>query len=42
MLAARGLAHAWYLGPGGHDFDFWSQRIDDSLGFLAGALARPE
>ncbi|MBL8623532.1 MAG: esterase family protein [Myxococcales bacterium] len=42
VLTARGLAHAWYLGPGGHDFDFWSQRIDDSLGFFAGALARPE
>ncbi len=41
-LTARGLAHTWYLGPGGHDFGFWRERIDDSLRFFAGALARPE
>ncbi len=38
-LTARGIAHTWYLGPGRHDFAFWGQRIDDSLGFFAAALA---
>lgn len=39
VLGARGIEHAWYLGPGGHNFDFWSQRIDDSLGWFAKQLA---
>jgi S-formylglutathione hydrolase FrmB len=39
ILDQRRVKHAWYLGPGGHDFGFWSQRLDDSLGFFAGALA---
>ncbi|MBK9034595.1 MAG: hypothetical protein IPL61_25560 [Myxococcales bacterium] len=42
VLTARGVAHDWYLGPGRHDFSFWGQRIDDSLGFFARSLARPE
>jgi len=39
VLQARGVKHEWYFGPGGHNFDFWSQRIDDSLGFFARVLA---
>ncbi len=39
VLLARGVAHEWYLGPGDHDFAFWGQRIDDSLGFFTRALA---
>lgn len=38
-LRARGVDHVWYLGPGRHDFSFWAERIDDSLGFFANALA---
>lgn len=38
-LRARGIEHVWYLGPGRHDFRFWGERIDDSLGFFARALA---
>ena len=38
-LTAGGVAHTWHLGPGGHTFDFWRDRIDDSLGFFAAALA---
>lgn len=38
VLTARGVAHEWYLGPGGHDFGFWADRIDDSLRFHAAAL----
>lgn len=40
VLVARGIDHAWYLGPGGHDFGFWSERIDDSLAFHAAVFAR--
>jgi S-formylglutathione hydrolase FrmB len=39
VLAARGVQHAWYLGPGKHTFEFWTQRIDDSLAFHAANLA---
>jgi S-formylglutathione hydrolase FrmB len=39
-LTARGVPHTWYLGPGGHDFAFFSSRIDDSLAFFAANLAR--
>jgi S-formylglutathione hydrolase FrmB len=40
-LTARGVAHAWYLGPGRHDFAFWRDRIDDSLAFFAANLSPP-
>ncbi len=35
LLTARGIAHTFFLGPGGHDFAFWRDRVDDSLGFFA-------
>jgi S-formylglutathione hydrolase FrmB len=41
LLIARGVSHDWYLGPGRHDFDFWRQRIDDSLAFFARSLTKP-
>ena len=41
-LTAAGVHHDWYLGPGHHDFGFWSQRIDDSLRFFARSLAKAE
>jgi S-formylglutathione hydrolase FrmB len=39
LLTKRGIEHEWYLGPGSHDFAFWSQRIDDSLAFFTRSLA---
>jgi len=34
LLVERGIDHAWYLGPGRHDFAFWSARLPHSLRFL--------
>ncbi len=34
VLAGRGVEHAWYIGPGGHDFRFWADRLPHSLAFL--------
>ncbi len=39
LLLERGVHHEWYLGPGGHTFAFWAQRIDDSLAFFTRELA---
>lgn len=39
LLRARGIEHAWYLGPGRHDFGFWSARLPHSLAFLQGHVA---
>lgn len=41
LLTARGIAHAWYLGPGRHNFDFWTARLPHSLGFLAEHVGAP-
>lgn len=41
VLTAHGLAHAWYIGPGRHDFGFWKDREDDSLSWLVAQLAKP-
>lgn len=34
ILTARHIEHAWYLGPGHHNFVFWAQRVPESLAFL--------
>jgi len=34
ILLARKIDHAFYLGPGHHDFQFWAQRVPESLAFL--------
>lgn len=34
VLLAKKLDHAFFLGPGRHNFDFWSKRVDQSLTFL--------
>ena len=34
VLLARKIDHAFFLGPGRHDFAFWSQRVPASLAFL--------
>jgi S-formylglutathione hydrolase FrmB len=39
VLEARGVTHTFVLEPGGHDFAFWTTRIDDSLAFHAAAFA---
>ena len=33
ILSRRGIHHSYTLQPGRHDFDFWKDRIDDSLSF---------
>ena len=34
LLLAKKIEHAFFLGPGGHDFAFWSARVPESLAFL--------
>jgi len=34
LLAERGIEHAYYIGPGRHNFEFWSVRVKNSLEFL--------
>lgn len=35
------IPHQFFLGPGGHDFDFWRPRLPESLKFLREHTARP-
>ncbi len=41
-LGARHIDHAFFLGPGKHDFAFWSVRVSSSLAFLRDHTAKPE
>ena len=41
-LTAKHIAHEFFLGPGKHDFAFWSVRLPKSLGFLRDHTAKPE
>jgi len=41
LLRARGIDHAWHLGPGGHTFRLWAARLPHSLAFLRDHLAGP-
>jgi S-formylglutathione hydrolase FrmB len=41
-LTARHIDHAFYVGPGHHDFAFWAQRVPSSLAFLRDHTAKPE
>jgi len=34
LLAARHVEHAFFVGPGGHDYAFWVPRVPVSLAFL--------
>jgi S-formylglutathione hydrolase FrmB len=34
LLVARKIDHAYFLGPGHHDFGFWRPRLPESLKFL--------
>jgi putative tributyrin esterase len=42
LLLAKGIEHEYYLGPGGHDFEFWYARLPKSLEFLRAATAAPK
>ncbi|TMQ16435.1 MAG: hypothetical protein E6J90_23900 [Deltaproteobacteria bacterium] len=41
-LTARHIPHEFFVGPGRHDFAFWSARLPVSLAFLRDHTARPE
>ena len=41
-LTARHIEHEYFLGPGKHDFAFWSARLPHSLAFLRDHTARPQ
>ncbi|HLL22869.1 MAG TPA: hypothetical protein VK427_12095, partial [Kofleriaceae bacterium] len=41
ILLERGIEHAYYIGPGRHDFEFWSPRAKHSLEFLRSKAVRP-
>jgi S-formylglutathione hydrolase FrmB len=40
LLLARKIDHAYFIGPGHHDFAFWSARVPESLKFLRDHVAR--
>jgi S-formylglutathione hydrolase FrmB len=42
VLLERKIDHEYYLGPGGHDFKFWTDRAPKSLAFLRKSLAAPQ
>ena len=41
LLVARKIEHAYYIGPGRHDFGFWAPREVESLKFLRDHVAKP-
>jgi S-formylglutathione hydrolase FrmB len=41
-LTARHVEHEFFLGPGKHDFEFWSARVAKSLAFLRDHVAKPQ
>jgi S-formylglutathione hydrolase FrmB len=41
-LGNRHIEHAFFVGPGKHDFAFWSLRVASSLAFLRDHTAKPE
>ena len=41
-LTARHIEHEYFLGPGKHDFAFWTARVPRSLAFLRDHTAKPE
>ena len=42
VLTERNIDHAFYLGPGGHDFKFVKTRLPESLKFLRDHTAKPQ
>ncbi len=41
VLTARKIEHAFFIGPGGHDFAFWKPRLPESLKFLRDHTSKP-
>jgi S-formylglutathione hydrolase FrmB len=41
ILVSHNVEHAYFLGPGGHDFGFWRPRLPESLAFLAARVTPP-
>jgi putative tributyrin esterase len=41
LLDAKKIEHAFFLGPGGHDFEFWRARLPESLAFLSAHVTAP-
>jgi S-formylglutathione hydrolase FrmB len=41
-LDAKRIPHEFFLGPGGHDFDFWRARLPSSLTFLRDHTAKAQ
>ena len=41
-LTARHIDHEFFLGPGKHDFAFWSARVPKSLAFLRDHTSKPQ
>jgi len=39
LLLDHHIDHAYYIGPGKHDFVFWSQRLPKSLAFMQQSVA---
>jgi S-formylglutathione hydrolase FrmB len=39
LLLEKQIDHEYYLGPGGHDFAFWTERLPKSLAFFRKSLA---
>jgi S-formylglutathione hydrolase FrmB len=39
LLVAKRIEHTYYVGPGRHDFSFWTPRLPESLGFLRAHVA---
>jgi enterochelin esterase-like enzyme len=40
LLLAKKIDHAFYIGPGHHDFNFWRVRLPESLKFLRDHVAK--
>jgi S-formylglutathione hydrolase FrmB len=41
-LTAKHVEHEYFIGPGRHDFAFWSARLPHSLAFLTAHTAKPQ
>jgi putative tributyrin esterase len=41
LLVERGIEHAYYIGPGRHNFSLWSVRAKHSLAWLRDKTAKP-
>ncbi len=39
LLLERNIPHEYFLGPGHHNFSFWTDRVPKSLAFLAKSVA---